>query len=162
LAAGVALALGATAFAPAMAQDGADEAIEEIITTGIRGSLYSSVAAKRDSEGILDGIVAEDIGKLPDVTIADSLQRIPGIQIQRSAGEGATVNIRGLPQIRTLLNGEEFITTGNIGRAQPNLVDIPSQLIRAVDVYKSTQLRNKRSGLTGTIDLKTWRPLDFD
>lgn len=161
LAAGVALALGATAVAPALAQDASDEVIEEIITTGIRQSQMDSISTKRDSETIIDGISATDLGQLPDVTVADSLQRIPGVQIQRSAGEGATVNIRGLPQIRTLLNGEQFLTAGNIGSAQPNLTDIPSQLVNGLDVYKSANLKNKRSGLTGTIDIKTWRPLDF-
>ena len=162
LAKSVALALGVMTLSPTMAQDASDGVLEEIITTGIRKSQMDSVNLKRDSKGIIDGISATDLGKLPDVTIADSLQRIPGIQIQRTAGEGALVNIRGLPQVRTLLNGEQFLTAGNIGEAQPNLTDIPSQLINGIDVYKSTNLRNKRSGLTGTIDLKTWRPLDMD
>jgi TonB-dependent receptor len=148
-------------MAPAMAQD-SEDVIEEITVTGIRKSQMDAVNLKRDSNSIVDGIAATDLGKLPDVTVADSLQRIPGIQIQRNAGEGATVNIRGLPQIRTLLNGEQFLTAGNIGTAQPNLTDIPSQLINGVNVYKGTNLSNKRSGLTGTIDLRTWRPLDFD
>jgi len=163
LSASIALALGAGALSPtgALAQ-GADEVIEEIITTGIRKSQMDAVNIKRDSESIVDGISATDLGKLPDVTVADSLQRIPGVQIQRNAGEGSTVNIRGLPQIRTLLNGEQFLTAGNIGRAQPELTDIPSQLVNGLDVFKSTNLQNKRSGLTGTIDIKTWRPLDFD
>ena len=164
LSASIALALGAGALSPAaaLAQGADDEVIEEIITTGIRKSQMDAVNLKRDSESIVDGISATDLGKLPDVTVADSLQRIPGIQIQRNAGEGSTVNIRGLPQIRTLLNGEQFLTAGNIGRAQPELTDIPSQLVNGLDVYKSTNLKNKRSGLTGTIDIKTWRPLDFD
>jgi TonB-dependent receptor len=162
LAVGVALAIGASTMSPALAQDSGDDVIEEITVTGIRKSQMDAVNMKRDSESIVDGIAATDLGKLPDVTVADSLQRIPGIQIQRNAGEGATVNIRGLPQVRTLLNGEQFLTAGNIGTAQPNLTDIPSQLINGVNVYKSTNLKNKRSGLTGTIDLRTWRPLDFD
>lgn len=161
LSTGIAAALGAMTISPALAQDAGDEVIEEIVTTGIRGSMMQSIDRKRDAESIVDGIAASDLGKLPDVTIADSLQRIPGVQIQRNAGEGATVNVRGLPQVRTLLNGEQFLTSGNIGQAQPNLTDIPSQLVRGVDVYKSVDLNNKRSGLTGTIDLKTWRPLDF-
>jgi len=74
---------------------------------------------------------------LPDVTIADSLQRIPGVQIKRDAGEGATVNIRGLAQVITLLNGEQYLSAGNMGSAQPNLLDVPSQLMNSVVVYKS-------------------------
>jgi TonB-dependent receptor len=163
LAASVALALGTVAFTPAVAQDSsADGVIEEITVTGIRKSQMDAVNLKRDSESIVDGIAATDLGKLPDVTVADSLQRIPGIQIKREAGEGAFVNIRGLPQIRTLMNGEQFLTAGNIGQSQPNLIDIPSQLVNGLNVYKSTSLRNKRSGLTGTIDIRTWRPMDFD
>ena len=85
-------------MAPAMAQD-TGEVIEEITVTGIRKSQMDAVNLKRDSNSIVDGIAATDLGKLPDVTVADSLQRIPGIQIQRNAGEGATVNIRGLPPV---------------------------------------------------------------
>lgn len=161
LALGVTLAVGMTSASQVMAQ-GDEQSIEEVLVTGVKGAQISAINAKRDAQSIIDGISAEDIGKLPDVTVADSLQRIPGIQIQRDAGEGATVNVRGLPQVRTLINGEQMLTAGNIGTAQPDLRDIPSQLIRGIDVYKSTDLSNKRSGLTGTIDLKTWRPLDFD
>jgi TonB-dependent receptor len=162
LAASVALALGTTITAvPAAAQGSNDEIIEEIITTGVRGSQMSAVNLKRDAESIVDGIAATDLGKLPDVTVTDSLQRITGVQIKREAGEGAFVNIRGLPQVRTLLNGEQFLTAGNIGQSQPNLLDIPSQLVSGLNVYKSTNLANKRSGLTGTIDIRTWRPLDL-
>jgi iron complex outermembrane receptor protein len=161
LALGVTLAVGMTSASQVIAQ-GDEQSIEEVLVTGVKGAQISAINAKRDAQSIIDSISAEDIGKLPDVTVADSLQRIPGIQIQRDAGEGATVNVRGLPQVRTLINGEQMLTAGNIGTAQPDLRDIPSQLIRGVDVYKSTDLSNKRSGLTGTIDLKTWRPLDFD
>ena len=117
LSASIALALGAGSLSPmsAVAQD-AEEVIEEIVAVGIRKSQMDAINTKRDSETIIDGISATDLGKLPDVTVADSLQRIPGIQIVRNAGEGATVNIRGLPQVRTMLNGEQFLTAGNIGR----------------------------------------------
>lgn len=161
LALGVTLAVGMSSASQVIAQND-DQSIEEVLVTGVKGAQIGAINAKRDAQSIIDSISAEDIGKLPDVTVADSLQRIPGIQIQRDAGEGATVNVRGLPQVRTLINGEQMLTAGNIGTAQPDLRDIPSQLIRGVDVYKSTDLSNKRSGLTGTIDLKTWRPLDFD
>src|SRR3546814_20099680 len=89
---------------------------------------------------------------MPDVTIVDALQRISGMKIQRNAGEGATVNIRGLPQIVTLLNGEQYLSPGNLGTAQPNLNDIPAQLMNAVVVYKTTDLHNAVSGISGTID----------
>jgi TonB-dependent receptor len=143
------------------AQDDAPE-VEEVLVTGIRASQASAVSLKRDAKGVVDGIVAEDIGKLPDVTITDSLQRITGIQIQRSAGEGGILNIRGFGQVSTLLNGEQMLTPSNLGSAQPNLNDIPAALMKGVDVYKSQNLDNAVSGITGTIDLKTRRPMDFD
>ncbi|AZS22408.1 MULTISPECIES: TonB-dependent receptor [unclassified Caulobacter] len=152
------LALTSGAFAQ---QAAGDTQVEEIVVTGVRGSQLKSVDLKRKEAAIVDAISAEDIGKLPDVTIADSLQRISGVQIQRNAGEGATVNIRGLAQVITLLNGEQYLSAGNMGSAQPNLLDVPSQLMNQVLVYKSTNPRNALSGISGTLDLKTRRPFDF-
>lgn len=144
-------------------QDGAPVTGEgtDIVVTGIRASQARSIDIKRNSDAIVDAISAQDIGKLPDVTIVDSIQRIPGIQIQRSAGEGATANIRGLPQVVTLLNGEQYLSPANLGTAQPNLNDIPAQLLGGVVVYKSQDLRNAVSGVSGTIDLRTRRPFDL-
>src|SRR5665213_3258018 len=82
------------------------DALQEIVVTGVRASEERSVALKRGASIIQDSISAEDIGKLPDTTISDSLQRITGVQIDRNGGEGTSVNIRGLPQVGTLLNGE--------------------------------------------------------
>lgn len=166
LARGLTLALvaGASQLAlatGAFAQTTGDTQVEEIVVTGVRGSQMKSVDIKRKQSAIVDAISAEDIGKLPDVTIADSLQRISGVQIQRNAGEGATVNIRGLAQVITLLNGEQYLSAGNMGSAQPNLLDVPSQLMNQVLVYKSTNPRNALSGISGTLDLKTRRPFQF-
>lgn len=144
----------------AVAQD--DEAVEEVIVHGIRAAIESSINAKRNANSIIDSITAEDIGKLPDATIADSLQRIPGIQIRRSAGEGGSVNIRGLPQVSTQLNGESYLGANSITNFQPNLGDIPSQLFKGADVIKSPTASLLNSGLSGTINLKTRRPFDFD
>jgi len=134
---------------------------EDIVVTGIRASQAQSIDIKRESASIVDAISAEDIGKLPDVTIVDSLQRISGVQIVRSAGEGSTVNIRGLPQVITLLNGEQYLSPANLGTAQPNLNDIPAQLMSGVVVFKSPDVRNALSGISGTLDLRTRRPFDF-
>lgn len=165
--------LASTALvAPAWAQDtatavpqdagaGVADQGEEIVVTGIRASQAKSVDIKRNATSIVDAISSEDIGKLPDVTIVDALQRISGVQIQRSAGEGSTVNIRGLPQVITLLNGEQYLSPGNLGTAQPNLNDIPAQLMNAVVVYKSQDTHNALSGISGTIDLRTRRPFDM-
>jgi iron complex outermembrane recepter protein len=136
--------------------------VGEIVVTGIRASQAQAISIKRNESALVDAISAEDIGKLPDVTVADALQRIPGIQVQRSAGEGSTVNIRGLPQVITLLNGEQYLAPGNLGTAQPNLNDVPSQLMNSIVVFKSQDVSNALSGISGTIDLRTRRPMDFD
>ena len=117
-----ALMASSALVSPAMAQTAGqpipgDDAsyVDEIVVTGIRASQEQSVQIKRNETAIVDAISAEDIGKLPDVTVADALQRIPGIQITRNAGEGSRVNIRGLPQVVTLLNGEQYLSAGNLG-----------------------------------------------
>ncbi|SFJ21590.1 TonB-dependent receptor [Caulobacter sp. UNC279MFTsu5.1] len=163
----LALLAGASSMALATgahAQAAADEPsqVEEIVVTGIRGSQMRSVDVKRRETALVDAISSEDIGKLPDTTIADSLQRIPGIQIKRDAGEGATINIRGLAQVITLLNGEQYLSAGNMGSAQPNLLDVPAQLMNSVVVYKSTDPRNALSGISGTVDLRTRRPFQME
>ncbi|KQW82407.1 TonB-dependent receptor [Brevundimonas sp. Root1279] len=156
----VAPAWAQTAPAPAPAAD--PDEVEEVIVTGIRASQAQSIDIKRDNAALVDAISAEDIGKLPDVTVADALQRIPGVQIQRSAGEGATVNVRGMPQVVTLMNGEQYLSPGNLGTAQPNLNDVPAQLMSSIVVFKSQDVTNALSGISGTIDLRTRRPFDFD
>jgi TonB-dependent receptor len=135
--------------------------LEEVIVTGVRASEQRSVELKRNADVIQDSISAEDIGKLPDTTIADSLQRITGVQINREGGEGTSVNIRGLPQVGTLLNGEAFPDRGSIVSVQPDFGDIPSQLFSGADVNKSPSASLLNAGITGTINLKTRRPLDL-
>ncbi|QFU77341.1 TonB-dependent receptor [Halioglobus maricola] len=136
--------------------------LEEVVVTGHRYAQASAVNLKRDNDQVMDGIVAEDLGKLPDVTIADSLQRIPGVQITRNAGEGDNVTIRGLPQVITQLNGEVYLGAGNINSLQPSMTDIPAQLFAGADVYKSATANMATSGITGTINLKTRRPFDLE
>ncbi len=136
--------------------------VEEVVVTGIRSSLTRSADVKRNAPSVVDAISAEDIGKLPDVTIADSLQRVPGIQIRRTAGEGSTVNVRGMPQVSTLLNGEQFLSAGSITTAQPDFTDIPAELLSGVDVIKSSQASTLAAGVSGTINMKTRRPFDLD
>ena len=133
----------------------------DVVVRGVRNAQRAAVDIKRNSAEIVDSIVADDIGKLPDTTIADSLQRVPGVQIDRSAGEGSSVNIRGLGQVLTTLNGERFIGGSNIDGAQPNFTDIPPTLFSGVDVYKSPAARLLEGGVSGIIDLKTRRPFDL-
>jgi TonB-dependent receptor len=135
-----------------------NDEIEVIQVTGIRGSLIEAMNTKRFSSSVVDSISAVDIGKLPDATIADSLQRITGIQITRSGGEGAKVNIRGNGNVATTLNGEQMITAGSITAVTADFADIPSTMVSGLDVYKSSQAKNIISGLSGTIDLRTNRP----
>lgn len=149
----------AASFGAAWAQDSG--AIETVVVLGVRGAEQKAIDTKRNSTSIIDSIAAEDIGKLPDTTISDSLQRITGVQIDRSAGEGSGVNIRGLPEVSTMLNGEAFLTTSNIVGVQPNFGDIPSSLFSGADVVKSPTASLLNSGITGTIDLKTRHPLDM-
>lgn len=158
-----AVAFGSTGLIAQVAHAQDDSGmIEEVVVTGIRSSLTRSVDVKRNAASVVDAISAEDIGKLPDTTIADSLQRVPGIQIRRSAGEGSTVNVRGMPQVSTLLNGEQFLSAGSITTAQPDFTDIPAELMSRVDVLKSAEAKTLAAGVAGTIDLKTRRPMDLD
>jgi iron complex outermembrane receptor protein len=144
----------------ATASSGA-ERLEEVVVSGVRRSEQLSVDIKRYAPSIQDSISAEDIGKLPDTTIADSLQRITGVQIDRSGGEGSTINIRGLAQVHTFLNCEGFLTAGNIVSVQPDFTDIPSQLFAGADVIKAPTADLLNSGITGTVNLRTRQPNDL-
>ena len=118
---------------PAAAQDaepdsGSDD-LTTIVVRGVRGAQEAAIDIKRNSSEILDSIVTEDIGKLPDVTITDALQRVPGIQISRDAGERTFVSIRGAPQVMATLNGERSVTAENILDSRVSFEDIPASLI---------------------------------
>lgn len=131
---------------------------QDIIVTGIRGSLEGAAGIKRGSAQIVDSIVAEDIGKLPDVNVAEALQRITGIQITRNQGEGSGITIRGLGQIRTELDGRSIFTAAS-GRTL-SLEDIPSELLSGIDVYKSSAADQIEGGISGLINLRLRKPFD--
>lgn len=158
----IATGVSACCFAAASHAQEVEHQLDEVLVLGVRGAQETAVNLKRDADSVVDGIAAEDIGKLPDVTIADSLQRISGVQIRRSAGEGGAVNIRGLPQVISQLNGEVYMGSGSITTIQPDFGDIPSQLFKGADVYKSAKANLGSSGITGTVNLKTYRPFDLD
>lgn len=141
------------------AQDGS---IEEIVITGVKGAQEKAISIKRNTSEVVDSIAAEDIGKLPDSTIADSLQRVTGIQIQRNAGQGGVVSIRGSNEILTTLNGELFLTAQNILNSNADYQDIPSSLIAGVNVSKSSNAKQLEGGIGGSVDLLTRRSLDLD
>ncbi|GEA13420.1 TonB-dependent receptor [Alteromonas sp. KUL49] len=157
-----AMAVGTHAYAQESQQGATADDIEVIQVSGIRGSTVASINTKRFAGSMVDGIAAEDIGKLPDITIAESLQRITGVQIQRVAGEGGPVQIRGLPQVDTMLNGEVFLSATTIDSSTVDFTDLPSQLFSGVDVYKSSEANSATAGISGAIDLRTRRPFDMD
>ncbi len=142
----------------AVAQESAQNDVEEVVVLGMRNSVMQSIDTKRNASSVVDAITATDIGKLPDATIADSLQRVPGIQITRTGGEGTGVNIRGNSNITTTLNGEQMLAAGSITTVSPNFADIPSTMVSGIEVFKSAEAKNVVSGLAGTINLKTNRP----
>ncbi|WP_438865491.1 TonB-dependent receptor [Neptunicella sp.] len=135
------------------------DSVEVIEVKGIRGSQAAAIDLKREFSNIVDSIVAEDIGKLPDATIADSLSRISGVQVQREANEATSLNIRGMPQVLTTLNGEQFLSPWTITDVGANYGDIPASMITGVDVYKSISAKALSGGISGLVDLKTAKPL---
>lgn len=140
------------------AKPAAEVVLGDFVVTGVRGSLISAQELKQNSVQFVDSIVAQDIGKLPDNTVADALQRVPGIQVGRDNGEVNSVVIRGLPNLGTTLNGREVFT--GTGRAVA-LQDVPSELVAGVDVYKSNAPDQIEGGIAGLIDIRLRRPLDF-
>jgi len=139
-----------------------DPLIEEVVVTGVRAAQAKAIDIKRDSANVVDSIVAEDIGKLPDTTITDSLQRVPGVQITREAGEGTSLNVRGMPQVLTTLNGEQFLSPWSITGVQANYSDVPAGMISGADVYKSQSANILVGGISGVVDLKTLDPTTLE
>ena len=147
------------ATAQATGAEGQD--LEEVIVTGIRSSLRQAMEIKRDSDQIVDSIASESLGKFPDTNIAESLQRITGVSIDRSGGEGQAVTVRGFgPEFNTvLLNGRRLAS--DTGARSFNFDVLPAELISRVDVYKSSTALLQDGGIGSTILLHTPRPLDL-
>src|SRR5690348_5078602 len=124
---------------------------------GVRASQMRAIELKRTAQDIQDSITAESIGQLPDVTITDALQRVTGVQVNRDAGVGTTVDVRGLPEVGTMLNGEVFITPDQIDSQQPDFTMLPATLFRGVDVLKSKTASTTDGGISGALDLHTYR-----
>ncbi|HEY7643242.1 MAG TPA: TonB-dependent receptor plug domain-containing protein, partial [Steroidobacteraceae bacterium] len=163
------LAMGAHAAQPSsQAASTSTEPLEEVVVTGFRASLADALQNKRESNQIIESVTAEDIGKFPDQNVAESLQRLPGISIDRSNGQGTKARIRGLDQNVTLLNDDIFLSglelytqgEGNVRNAD-SLEGIPSELLGGIDVYKSPNASQSESGLGGIINLKTRSPFDL-
>ncbi len=157
----------ATVASPALAQDtpaptdqAADDGSNDIVVSGFRAALASATAKKKNSELVVESVSAEDIGKLPDNGIGESIARLPGVSAQRSAGRANIISIRGFgPDFSTTtLNGRQQTTT-NDSRAV-EFDQYPSQILAGVDVYKTASADKTAGGLVGSIDLRTVRPLD--
>lgn len=144
--------------APAAKPDEAPVMLEAVVVKGLRASLISAQEIKRESVQVVDSIVAQDIGKFPDNSVADALQRIPGVQVFRDNGEVQTVLVRGLPNLATTLNGHEIFTGTGRGVA---LQDIPAELVAGLDVYKSNAPDQLEGGIAGLIDIRLRKPFDF-
>lgn len=173
--------LGASALAFGLAAQGAqaqdsaanagqavDPAAEPIVVTGIRASLQESMDIKRSAQGVVDAISAEEMGKFPDTNLAESLQRITGVSIDRSNGEGSTVTVRGFgPEFNlVLLNGRQMPTSTLGDGASPpssrsfDFANLASEGIAAVEVYKSGRATLPSGGIGSTINIITPHPLD--
>lgn len=150
-------------------QAASEDTTEEqaIIVTGIRASLQGARARKRDAEVVVDSITAQDIGALPDRSVSEALQRVPGVTLQRTSdnrdparlsGEGGGVFIRGLSFVRSELNGRDVFSANN-GNSL-SFEDISADLLSGVDVYKNPSADMIEGGIGGTIDLRTRKPFD--
>jgi TonB-dependent receptor len=135
--------------------------LETITIIGVRQSQERAIEVKLKAPSIQDSISAENIGQLPDTTITDALQRITGVQINRDAGVGTSVDVRGLPQVGTMLNGEVFISPDQIDSQQPDFTTLPATLFNQVDVIKSPTAAQTQTGISGAINLHTYRPWDL-
>jgi TonB-dependent receptor len=165
--------LGAIAVSPVASAQASDqdaksaETLEEVVVTGMRRSLETSQEIKKNAEVFVDSITAEDIGALPDRSVTEALQRIPGVSISRFAAgndpdhfsiEGSGVVVRGLPQVRSELNGRDTFSA-NSGRFL-SFSDVPPELLGGVDVYKNQSADLIEGGLAGTVNLRTLVPFD--
>lgn len=140
-----------------------DEAAEgeDIVVTGFRSSLRTAIAVKRNLDVVAEVVSAEDIGRLPDVSIAESLARLPGVTSQRTGGQASAINIRGLSQdlVSATLNGREQVATS--GNRTIEFDQYPSELINQAAVYKSPKASQIEGGVAGKVELTTARPLSL-
>jgi TonB-dependent receptor len=157
----IAIALGMPGMVHAQAAPAAEGELEEIVVTGIRAGIQSAIATKQEAMSIVESISAEDIGKLPDTSIAESISRLPGLTSQRAEGRASAISLRGTDPGFTsaLLNGREQATTGDNRNVEFD--QYPSELISQVIVYKTPDSKLIGQGLAGTIDMRTVRPLDY-
>jgi len=161
-------AIGQTAAPAADATAPSDSDAKEITITGIRASLANAQTIKRNSDTIVDAITAQDIGALPDRSVTEALQRVPGVAMNRFAGsndpdhfsvEGSGVVVRGLNFVRSEFNGRDTFSAG-VGGQAINFADVPAELLGSVEVYKNATAEAIEGGLAGTVNLNTRKPFD--
>jgi len=155
-------ALAGNAYAQATsATQAADAPVATVQVTGIRRGIEDAISVKKESTSIVEAISAEDIGKLPDASIAESIARVPGLAAQRVGGRAQVISVRGLsPDFSTtLLNGREQVSTGD--NRSVEFDQYPSELLSGVTIYKTPDASLVGQGLSGTIDMQTVRPLSF-
>jgi iron complex outermembrane receptor protein len=134
--------------------------VDEIVVTGTKASLGRALDVKRKAMGVVDSIAAEDIGKMPDQNVAESLQRVPGVSIDRAQGEGRFITVRGFgPEFNTVLLNGRVLATDNDGR-EFSFDILPSELISGADVYKTSSAELQDGGIGSTVNIKTARPTD--
>ncbi|RVT88260.1 TonB-dependent receptor [Inhella crocodyli] len=139
----------------------AQQQLDTVVVTGIRKGIEDAISVKKNKDSIVEAISAEDIGKLPDASVAESIARLPGVTAQRTAGRAQQISIRGMaPDFATaLLNGREQVTTGDSRGVEFD--QYPSELLSSVLIYKTPDGALIGQGLSGTVDLQTVRPLNF-
>lgn len=163
------LAMAQTPAAPAAAASAPVQKVETVVVSGRRAALESAQRIKQNSDEIVDSIVADDIGKLPDQSVTEVLQRIVGVTIDRTMSkgdpehysvEGSSVNIRGLSYVRSEVNGRDTFSA-NGGRAL-NFEDVPPELLAGVDVYKNPSASQIEGSIGGLVNLRTALPFDYN
>jgi len=134
--------------------------LEEVVIVGLKGSLQRGMDVKRDAGGVVDSISAEGIGKFPDTNLAESLQRIPGVSIDRSGGEGQSITVRGFgPQFNTvLINGRQIASESQTRGFSFDTV--ATELVSGIDVHKTANVTQQSGGIGSTVNIRTARPFD--
>ncbi|UFN56488.1 TonB-dependent receptor [Microbulbifer celer] len=155
----VAIAASATSVG-VMAQDEGSTQLEELTVTGFRKSVMDSIDTKRDAKAVVEAISAEDIGKLPDSSIAEAISRLPGLATQRLDGRASRVTIRGFGENEsaTTFNGREQVSISDNRGVEFDLY--PSEIMSGVTVYKTPQANIEAEGIAGVIDMQTVKPLE--
>lgn len=164
----LALMVATLAVAPwsigVLAQEPADkdEGVEEVVVTGYALSIQNSIDIKRNADTVVQAISADDLGALPDASIADALGRVPGITVTRSGGQAGTIQVRGMGEgfVFSTLNGREQVSPN--GTRAMEFSQFPSELIQSVEVYMSPKASLIEGGVAGTVELKTANPLAME